>query len=190
MGFEPTRACAQLISNQSEWTTIRLLPDTCIILYLMTTWKLPPKIKIYEALGCLADGRIEVVGNSAKIYSSSRGKYYTVTFDPTTNSIMCNDNGSYWQGYLGYPAIAYLLATGIIPHSPTSAELLKDIKWKDINTQYKNDWSKTEDYCHNLVKKRGGDLPTLLTDIDSIYNFLSSHPYSLLGPKTKPPTGY
>ena len=156
----------------------------------MTYWSLPPKIKIYEALGCLADGRIEITNNTAKVYSSSRGKYYTVTFDQSANAIMCNDNGSYWQGYLGYPAIAYLLATGIIPHSPASTELLKDIEWKKINPQFKHDWSKTEDYCHNLVKERGGNLASLLADIDSIYNFLSSHPFSLLGPKTKPPIGY
>ncbi|KKU44768.1 MAG: hypothetical protein UX64_C0046G0009 [Microgenomates group bacterium GW2011_GWC2_46_7] len=148
----------------------------------MTFWKLPPKIKIYEALGCL--------DNTAKIFSSSRGKYYTVTFDPTTNAVMCNDNGSYWQGYLGYPAIAFLLARGVIPYSASSADILKEIKWKNINQQFKNDFTKTENYCHDLVKKRGGDLPTLLADIDSIYSFLSSHPYSLFGPKTKPPSGY
>ena len=156
----------------------------------MTTWKLPPKIKIYEALGAIADGRIEISGNSAKVYSSSRGKFYTATFDPTTSGIMCNDNGSYWADYLGYPAIAYLLATGVIPYSPTSAVLLKDIKWKDVNTQFNNDWAQTEQYCHKLVKERGGNLPSLLADIDSIYAFLSSHPYSLLGPKSKPPIGY
>lgn len=156
----------------------------------MTHWKLPPKIKIYEALGCLADGRIEIDGNTARVYSSSHGKHYTVTFDPTTSSIMCNDNGSYWQGYLGYPAIAYLLATGIIPHSPTSAQLLKDIKWKDINTKYNNNWDQTEVYCHNLVKERGGDLPALLADITQIHKYLEDQPLSQLGSKIKPPTGY
>lgn len=156
----------------------------------MSTWKLPPKIKIYEALGCLADGRIEIDGTSARVYSSSRGKYYTVTFNPSTNAIMCNDNGSYWQGYLGYPSIAYLLATGIIPHSPTSAQLLKDIPWKDLNTQFKNDWGKTEEYCHNLVTARGGDLPTLLADITQIHKYLEDQPLSQLGSKIKPPSGY
>lgn len=156
----------------------------------MPVWKLPPKIKIYEALGSLADGRIEVEGNAAKVYSSSRGKYYTVTYDPDSGAIMCNDNGSYWQGYLGYPAIAYLLATEVIPYQTSCADLLKDIKWKDINQNFKNDWAKTEAYCHDLVRERGGDLAVLQAEIDRIYTHLETHPYPLLGAKTKPPTGY
>ncbi|MFA6602048.1 MAG: hypothetical protein WCT02_04295 [Candidatus Paceibacterota bacterium] len=64
-------------------------------------WKLPPPVKIYEALGSVADGRLEMLGNSARVYSSSRNKFYEVIFDPETKSIMANDNGSFWQGYLG-----------------------------------------------------------------------------------------
>lgn len=42
-------------------------------------WKLPPKIKVYEALGCVVDGRVELVGeHEARVYSSSRGKSYVV----------------------------------------------------------------------------------------------------------------
>ena len=153
-------------------------------------WKLPPIIKVYEALGCVADGRITVDGNSAKVYSSSGNKFYTVTYDPATNSVMTNDNGSYWQGYLGYPAIAYLLATGIIPYSSDLADLLKDIAWKDVNQKFKNDWAKTEKYCQDLVLERDGNLPALLAEITRIHEHLAGHPFSLLGPKTKPPSGY
>lgn len=156
----------------------------------MSIWKQPPIIKVYEALGCLADERLHVEGNSAKAYSSSGNKYYTVTYDPNTQAIMCNDNGSYWGGYLGYPAIAYLLSVGIIPYSPTSADILKDIKWKDINQSFKNDFVKTEKYCQDLVTERGGDLSALLSDINQIHAHLSTHPYSLLGKKPKPPSGY
>ena len=31
-----------------------------------------------------------------------------------TLSITANDNASYWQGYLGYPAVAVLLAIGAL----------------------------------------------------------------------------
>lgn len=156
----------------------------------MPIWKLPPIIKVYEALGCVADQRIHVEGNSAKVYSSSGNKFYTVTYDPQTNAIMCNDNGSYWALYLGYPAIAFLIATGIIPYVSLSAELLRDIKWKDINQNFKNDFAKTEKYCQNLVTERDGDLSALLADIGQIHQFLADHPYSLLGKKTQPPSGY
>jgi hypothetical protein len=157
----------------------------------MPIWKLPPIIKVYEALGCIADGRIKIEdNNTAKIYSSSGNKFYTVTYDPDQYAIMCNDNGSYWQGYLGYPAIAFLLIKNIIPYSPTSTELLKDIKWKDINQNFKNDFSKTENYCQSLIIERGGDLSTFLVDINQIHGYLKDHPPLLLGKKTKPPSGY
>ena len=153
-------------------------------------WKQPPIIKIYEALGCISDERIHIESNSAKVFSSSGNKFYTVTYDPTKNAIMCNDNGSYWADYLGYPAIAFLLAKDIIPYSPSSANILKDIKWKDINQQFKNDFAKTEKYCQDLVVSRDGNLPALLTTIAQIYKHLKETPLSLLGPKIKPPSGY
>jgi hypothetical protein len=103
---------------------------------------------------------------------------------------MCNDNGSYWQGYLGYPAIAFLMSKNIIPYSSTSTNFLKDIMWKDINTKFKNDWDKTEKYCQNLVVERGDDLNLLMHDIRQIHTYLADHPLSYLGKKTKPPSGY
>ena len=106
----------------------------------MSFWKQPPFIKVYEALGAIADDRIKIDGNSAKVYSSSGNKFYTVSYDPAGSSIMCNDNGSYWAGYLGYPAIAYLLKIGVIPFDLSLANLLKDIAWKDINQDFKNDF--------------------------------------------------
>lgn len=156
----------------------------------MSIWKLPPLIKVYEALGSIADGRIEIEGNSAKVYSSSRGKFYEVNYDPAANSIMCNDNGSYWQDYLGYPAIAYLLLSGIIPYSKAQTLLLKNIKWKEINTKYKNDWEKTQNYCDNLVVERGGDIKTLKIEVSRIHKYLAENIFTQLGLKTKPPKGY
>jgi hypothetical protein len=156
----------------------------------MTLWKVPPKIKIYEALGSIVDKRIEVDGNTAKVYSSSGNKYYTVTYDPDTNAIMCNDNGSYWQGYLGYPAICFLMAKGIIPYSEQVAIWLKDIKWKDVNTKFKNNWDKTEKYVHNLVSERGGDVTILSEEIENIYRKISENIYQQLGSRKKPPSGY
>ena len=41
----------------------------------MKKWKHPPIIEVYEALGAVADGRIELTQNEAKIYSSSGNKF-------------------------------------------------------------------------------------------------------------------
>jgi hypothetical protein len=77
-------------------------------------WKPAPLIKVYEALGSIGDGRFEVAGNTAKVYSSSGKKFYDVMYDPIKQAITANDNGSYWVGYLGYPSIVLLLALGVV----------------------------------------------------------------------------
>ena len=109
-------------------------------------WKEPPPIKVYEALGAVADGRIKIDGNTAQCYSSSGNKYYDVSYDPEANAIMANDNGSYWQGYLGYPAIAYLLASGRLDYREAMGELLRGVAWKDINQKFKNDFERSLDH--------------------------------------------
>jgi hypothetical protein len=74
---------------------------------------LPPKLKVYEALGALADGRVEVEGiftYEGRCFSASTsGRSYTISYNPDTNIIISNDSGSLNQGYLGYPVIAFLL---------------------------------------------------------------------------------
>src|SRR3989339_2007322 len=109
-------------------------------------WKHPPIIKIYEALGAVADGRVEVGGNTAKVFSSSGNKFYDVSYDKEKNAIMANDNGSYWKGYLGYPAIAFLMKTGVLSFDEKTASLLENIAWKDINQKFKNDFDKTLEF--------------------------------------------
>ena len=176
-------------------------------------WKKPPIIKIYEALGALADGRIEKMkdgcnsgnlntGNQVvessedncteewRVYSSSGNKFYVVRYDKQNNAIMSNDNGSYWQGYLGYPAIAVLLITGVIKYQPKFAEALKGIKWKDLNTKFKNDYNKTIQYCHQLIQKRGYDLEEFLKEIENINKQIQALKMKKLGKRLRPPQGY
>jgi len=100
-------------------------------------WLMPPRIKILEALGTIADKRIEVKDNRAKVTSSMHEKTYAVTFDGK-KSITCNDNGSYFKGYLGYPSIAFLMKKEIIPFNEKIAEALKGIKWKELNEKFKD----------------------------------------------------
>lgn len=120
-------------------------------------WKLPPKIKIYEALGAIADERVEISGNQAKVWSSSGQKFYEVSYDPQAKKIYANDNGSYWRGYLGYPAISFLMLINLVPFAENLAQELKGIKWKEVNQSFGNDFTKTEKYLADLVGKNGGD---------------------------------
>lgn len=151
-------------------------------------WKHPPIIKIYEALGSIADGRVQVSGNTAKVYSSSGGKFYDVSYDPAKKTIMANDNGSYWKGYLGYPAIAFLLKSGPLEFNQDMADLLKGLKWKDINQKFQNDFDKTLARIEeSLDPNKKEELTAYVQGID---NRIRELDLSFLGPKTKPPEGY
>ena len=45
----------------------------------MSTWKMPPKAKVYEALSTVADQRVTIIGPStAQVQSSSHDKTYDV----------------------------------------------------------------------------------------------------------------
>lgn len=151
-------------------------------------WEHPPIIKVYEALGSVADNRIEVTGNEAKVFSSSGNKFYTVNYDPDTQSIMTNDNGSFWKGYLGYPAIAFLMKIGILPYEEGTGNLLKNIKWKDINQRLKNDFEKTLDFIlESKTESEKEALSRFATKVDAQIKTLD---LNMLGQKTKPPEGY
>jgi len=153
-------------------------------------WDNPPIIKIYEALGSIGDGRLEIDNNNGKLYSSSKNKYYDIKWDPKNNEIMCNDNASYYVGYLGYPAISFLMAKGVVQYNPKWAEALKDIMWKDINQKFKNDFAKTKDYADRVIKDRGFNLDEFTKDVDDIYRQILDLGLGHFGPKIKPPQGY
>ena len=151
-------------------------------------WDTPPIIKIYEALGAVADDRLEINGNEAKCFSSSGNKYYDIQYDPDKNAIMSNDNGSYWKGYLGYPAIAYLLQSNILPYRPELGQLLKGIAWKDINQKFSNDFDKTLAF---ILEPLESDVREELKEYTSlVLAQINEMKLQKLGKRIKPPSGY
>ena len=114
----------------------------------MNLWKIPPSIKVYEALGCIADKRIVEEEGEIRVYSSSRNKYYVVNYDEKENAIVSNDNGSYYVGYVGYPAIAYLMLKEKLSFNENFSNALKNIHWKDLNVKFNNDYFLVEEYIH------------------------------------------
>lgn len=151
-------------------------------------WKQPPIIKIYEALGAVADRRVEILSNTAKIYSSSGNKFYDVSYNPVAQSIMANDNGSYWKGYLGYPSIAFLMKTGVVSYDEKVADLLKGIAWKDINQKFKNDFDKTLKFI--LSSKSEEEKERLTKQVSKIESEIKILDLGYLGKKVLPPEGY
>ncbi len=157
----------------------------------MEKWSLPPRIKIYEALGAIADGRLTLTTpGAATVLSSSGNKTYNVTYNAETGEVTSNDNGSYWQGYLGYPAIAYFMAKGILQYESTVAAWLKGIAWKDVNTKFENDYVQTEALVRSYVIEAGGDLVVLDSQINKTTHQLTLLPLRKGASLNKPPGDY
>jgi hypothetical protein len=122
------------------------------------TWKMPPIIKVYEAFGALADGRVRLDDDyHASVLSSDRSKSYRVEISADGRTISSNDNASYWQGYLGYPAIAVMLTRGLCSVREEAINALTGIPWKELNRQFRSDYSRTIAEVMRRAEQRGFD---------------------------------
>jgi hypothetical protein len=140
--------------------------------------KLPPKIKIYEALGALADQRVEIAGmfsNEGKCFSASTpGKFYTISYNPDTHVITSNDNGSLHQGYLGYPAIAFLLKIGKLTYNPDLLPFWQAIDRSGIKQQVHKNHEETLRVLLGTFFQQGYKVDELVREGDQIFEQLSS----------------
>ncbi len=116
----------------------------------MQKLSLPPKIKILEALGSIADKRFKIIDeNKIEMLSSNLDKKYIVIIKD--NKVYSNDNGTIYKKYIGYPIIAFLMLKGILPFNQKISDALKGIKWKQLNEKYKS-YEKVEKIIKNKIK--------------------------------------
>ncbi len=105
---------------------------------------MPPLAKVYEALGAVGDGRVRIEDSRrASVASSDGTKIYKVESSADGAEISSNDNASFWQGYLGYPAIAVMIKRGFIQADESATQALAGVPWRQLNTQYRNDYDRT-----------------------------------------------
>lgn len=139
-------------------------------------WKMPPAAKIYEALGALADGRVRIENDErASVLSSDGTKTYLVETRPGSREISSNDNASYWQGYLGYPAIAVLLARGLMIPRPEAVAALGGVPWKELNSRFRNDYALTIEEAMSRAERAGYDRAMIETEADAVLDALRRH---------------
>jgi hypothetical protein len=152
-----------------------------------TKWKLPPIVKVYEALGAIGDGRVRIEDSRvAFVTSSDAAKTYEVETSADGREIASNDNASYWQGYLGYPAIAVLLARGMYRPPANVTDALAGVPWKELNRRFKNDYAKTIAQVESELEQSGHDPDAVRSEAEAVLSFLAT-----LGPvrgkRTRPP---
>ncbi len=113
-------------------------------------WQMPPRIKVLEALGAVADERVIVsIGkNQAMVHASNGKKTYNVSYDESQNSIVSNDNGSYFARFIGYPAIAMLMKIGKLRCDDKYSTLFRGLKWKPINDRFPGAPEDAEEYLY------------------------------------------
>jgi hypothetical protein len=134
---------------------------------------MPPIIKVYEALGAIGDGRVRIMDSRRALVTSSDGvKTYEVEVSEDGREISSNDNASYWQGYLGYPAIAVLLARGFYRPPANVTDALAGIPWKTLNRKFKNDYTKTLAEVDKELEQSGHDPDAVRSEAEAVLSFV------------------
>jgi hypothetical protein len=150
------------------------LISTAMIQNVGEPWKMPPLAKIYEAFGALGDGRVQLEDERhASVLSSDRSKRYQVEISPDGRAISSNDNASYWQGYLGYPAIAVMLKRGLCPVRAEAINALTGIPWNELNRRFRNDYSRTIEEVMRQAEDRGFDSKIIVAEAETVLSKLS-----------------
>ncbi len=134
--------------------------------------KLPPRIKVLEALSSIADGRVELKNSKARVISSDGTREYKVVINCEEHRVFSSDNGTIYRKYIGYPIIAVLMLKGILPYSKEVSEKLKGIKWRELNEKYKS-YKVVESIVRRIYVERGGSENELDEIIFKVMNKLS-----------------
>ncbi len=134
---------------------------------------MPPLAKIYEALGAVGDGRVRLIDETrAQVTSSEGDKTYDVEVSADGREVSSNDNASYWQGYVGYPPIAVMLARGLYRAPATVIDALAGIPWKELNRRYRNDYAKTLAEVARQLDAAGHDSDAVRSEAEAILAWL------------------
>ena len=148
---------------------------------------MPPVVKVYEALGAIGDGRVRIEdGRFAIVTSSDGAKNYEVETSEDGREVASNDNASYWQGYLGYPAIAVLMERGFYRPPANVCDALAGIPWKELNRQFKNDYTRTIAEVERQLEQGGHDPDAVRSEADAVLDFLRRL-RPVRGKRTRPP---
>jgi hypothetical protein len=164
----------------------------------LTVWKLPPPAKVYEAFSAVAGGRVRIeergggseacdaVGRAA-VTSSGGDRTYTVAWTGEPTTIASNDNASYWQGYLGYPIVAVLIALGRVRADEAAMRPLAGIDWHELNARFKRDYDAAVEHVLGGLAGRGEDRELVEREVDSVLEQLASLGLERRGRGPRPP---
>jgi hypothetical protein len=156
----------------------------------MAPWKLPPRAKIFEAFTAVADGRVRLTGpGSATVTSSNSDKTYDVGWSDDGRTVTANDNASYWQGYIGYPAVAVLLARGVLHAGDEMVAALAGVAWHDLNKRYRRDYDAAVAHVLAALPAGGATTAQIEAAADDVLHQLAALDLQRAGRGRRPPAG-
>ena len=139
--------------------------------------KLPPKIKIIEALSAVADNRIlveDLLSKEWKCYSaSSPWKVYKVLYSEKENTISSNDSWSTNQWFLWYPAIAFLLKIWKIKYDDSILKMVKEINRVNIKEKVRKDYESSYRLILWNLHMQWYNVDYFISQVDNICNQIS-----------------
>jgi hypothetical protein len=91
-----------------------------------------------------------------------------VSYNAAQHTLSTNDDGALNQGYLGYPAIAFLLKTGKLKYDERLLSLLKGIDWTKIKRQANKHHEETLRILLGQIFSAGGDVDALSAECEDI----------------------
>jgi hypothetical protein len=139
--------------------------------------RMPPRIKVLEAAGALGDGRVLIRSRDERgvlagnVKSSDGSRVYSVFIKNINNKIIVysDDNGTKLRGYIGYPIIAVMMLSGILPRDEYAEKSLAGIPWRQFNEKYKKyslveeviktklkpgvDWDRIEEFRRRILER-------------------------------------
>lgn len=134
--------------------------------------KMPPRIKILEATGAVADGRIKKLGDKLfKVVSSEGDRTYNVYVDVERGEACSTDNGTTYRNYVGYPIISSLFILGVLTYDAVIGKSLANIDWRRLNETFKN-YSLVEEKVKEIARDRGVTSEHIDRYLDEVYTQL------------------
>jgi len=109
----------------------------------------------------------------------------TLKFSADCRTISSNDNASYWQGYLGYPAIAVMLKRGLCAVRTETMSAFGGIRWNELNRRFHNNYGRTIEEVMRQAEERGFDPKILAAEAELVLSKLSELA-PLCGPRRAP----
>ncbi len=141
---------------------------------------LPPRIKVYEAAGSLADGRVKVTMRGdgrieAVVVSSGGDRRYTVIVEDRGDDLVhaySDDNGTRYRRYIGYPIIAVMMLHGLLPRNHRVEKALRGVPWKSLNERYRR-YAIVERIALERAEKRGVPRDEVIAYVDEVMEELA-----------------